>query len=114
MARCCLLQFEICQRSRASWTVETTRPDLVLGASGYIGTNLVEYLLAEGRVVRASSRNMEVLQGRGWTHAEFCRADALDPPTLDEALKNVGNSLLLSTFDGGWKVVPGARCDRST
>ena len=28
-----------------------TKPDLVVGASGYIGTNLVEFLLAEGRLV---------------------------------------------------------------
>ena len=59
------------------------KPDLVFGASGYIGTNLVEYLLGEGRQVRASARNTEVLLGRSWDGAELCRADALVPADLD-------------------------------
>lgn len=67
-------------------------PDLVFGASGYIGTNLVEYLLAEGRHVRASSRNREVLEGRGWTGAELCQADALDAASLDAALEGVATA----------------------
>ena len=74
---------------------DATRPDLVFGASGYIGTNLVEFLLAEGRNVRASSRNVEVLRGRGWDHAELCQADALDPDSLDAALENVGTAYYL-------------------
>ena len=51
---------------RRGMAMDATKPDLVFGASGYIGTNLVEYLMAEGRDVRASSRNMEVLRGRSW------------------------------------------------
>ena len=46
-------------------------PDLVFGASGYIGTNLVEFLLADGRPVRATARNIEVLEGRGWQGVEL-------------------------------------------
>ena len=76
-------------------TNETTKPDLVFGASGYIGTNLVEFLLAEGRRVRASSRNVEVLRGRGWQGAELCAADALDPEQLDAALQNVDTAYYL-------------------
>jgi uncharacterized protein YbjT (DUF2867 family) len=76
-------------------TNETTKPDLVFGASGYIGTNLVEFLLAEGRSVRASSRNVEVLRGRGWQGAELCGADALDPEQLDAALQNVDTAYYL-------------------
>ena len=86
-------------QSRASAGVptvlDTTKPDLVFGASGYIGTNLVEFLLAEGRTVRASSRNKEILRGRGWENAELCEADALDPATLDRALENVGTAYYL-------------------
>ncbi len=75
--------------------IDATKPNLVFGASGYIGTNLVEFLLAEGRTVRASSRNMEVLQGRGWDRAELCQADALEPATLDGALENVNTAYYL-------------------
>ena len=70
-------------------TIDATKPDVVFGASGYIGTNLVEFLLAEGRKVRASSRNVEVLQGRGWQDAELCQADALVPASLDATLEGV-------------------------
>jgi uncharacterized protein YbjT (DUF2867 family) len=72
-----------------------TKPDLVFGASGYIGTHLVEFLFGEGRIIRASSRNIEVLQGRGWNHAELCQADALDSATLDRALANVDTAYYL-------------------
>jgi len=45
--------------------------DIVFGASGYIGSNLVPFLLAEGRLVRTTSRNIEVLNGRDWSGAEL-------------------------------------------
>jgi uncharacterized protein YbjT (DUF2867 family) len=73
----------------------TAKPDLVVGASGYIGTNLVEFLLAEGRTVRAASRNIEVLEGRGWEGVELCEADALQPSTLDAALRGVDTAYYL-------------------
>ena len=65
-----------------------TRPPLhvVFGASGYIGSNLVPALVRAGRRVRATARNVEVLEGRGWEGVEFTRADALDPPSLAGAL----------------------------
>ncbi len=62
---------------------------LVFGASGYIGGNLVPGLLAAGRRVRATARNVEVLEGRGWQGVELVRADALDPATLPAALAGV-------------------------
>jgi uncharacterized protein YbjT (DUF2867 family) len=70
-------------------STEQSGLNLVFGASGYIGTNLVEYLLAEGRSVRATSRSLEVLEGRGWDDAELHAADALQPETLDTALAGV-------------------------
>lgn len=76
-------------------TNDTAKPDLVFGASGYIGTNLVEFLLAEGRKVRASSRNVEVLRGRGWQGAELCCADALDAEQLDAVLEGVDTAYYL-------------------
>ncbi len=59
---------------------------LVFGASGYIGSNLVPELLRRGHRVRATARNVEVLEGRGWHGAELVQADALDPDTLSDAL----------------------------
>jgi uncharacterized protein YbjT (DUF2867 family) len=71
--------------------VTDTEPQLhlVFGASGYIGTNLTGFLVAEGRRVRATSRNVEVLDGRGWQDVELCQADALETETLDRALDGV-------------------------
>lgn len=62
---------------------------LVFGASGYIGTNLVPRLVAHGVRVRATSRNVEVLEGRGWQEVQMVAADALDAETLPGALQGV-------------------------
>ncbi|NIS91425.1 MAG: DUF2867 domain-containing protein [Woeseiaceae bacterium] len=70
-------------------------PDLVFGASGYIGGNLVEFLHAEGRAVRASARNIEVLEAREWEGVEICQADALKPDTLGPALEGVDTAYYL-------------------
>jgi len=76
-------------------TNERSKVDLVFGASGYIGTNLVEFLLAEGRQVRASSRNIEVLRGRNWPGVELRSADALNPEQLDDVLQGVDTAYYL-------------------
>jgi uncharacterized protein YbjT (DUF2867 family) len=62
---------------------------LVFGASGYIGSHLVPELLRAGLRVRASARNVEVLEGRLWQGVELARADALDPGSLGPALAGV-------------------------
>jgi uncharacterized protein YbjT (DUF2867 family)/uncharacterized protein YndB with AHSA1/START domain len=59
---------------------------LVLGASGYIGTHLVERLAREDIKLRASGRNRRVLEARGWQDVELIEADALRPETLASAL----------------------------
>jgi uncharacterized protein YbjT (DUF2867 family) len=62
---------------------------LVFGASGYIGSNLVPFLVARGQRVRAVSRNLAVLEGREWSGVECTSADALQPASLDPALVGV-------------------------
>jgi len=39
--------------------------------------------------VRATSRDMGVIEGRGWSNVELAEADALNEETLDSALKDV-------------------------
>lgn len=62
---------------------------LVLGASGYVGSHLVPRLRAAGHEVRAASRSVDALAGRGWAGVECLAADALEPATLDAALREV-------------------------
>ncbi|MEO8133826.1 MAG: SDR family oxidoreductase [Betaproteobacteria bacterium] len=68
---------------------------LVFGASGYIGTNLVPALVAEGARVRAVARNRSVLEARAWQDVELVEADALAPETLSAALAGVDTAYYL-------------------
>ncbi|MCX2982902.1 SDR family oxidoreductase [Halieaceae bacterium IMCC14734] len=68
---------------------------LVFGASGYIGSNLVPFLSARGKRVRAVSRNRAVLEGREWPGVECAAADALDPDSLAPALQGVHTAYYL-------------------
>jgi uncharacterized protein YbjT (DUF2867 family) len=61
----------------------------VVGASGYIGTNLVPKLVARGFHVRATARSREVLEGRRWPGVEIAVADVLTLATLTEALEGI-------------------------
>ncbi len=48
---------------------------LVVGASGYIGTNLTPWLMEEGWQVRAAARHLAVLEARARKRAEPVEAD---------------------------------------
>ncbi len=61
----------------------------VVGASGYIGTNLVPKLVARGYRVRATARSREVLEARRWAGVEIAVADVLKPETLAESLQDI-------------------------
>lgn len=63
--------------------------NLVFGASGYVGSNLVARLRREGLPVRAAARNRKVLEAREWAGVELVEADVLDPATLPAALDGV-------------------------
>ncbi len=66
-----------------------SRYRLVFGASGYIGSHLAPYLASLGHPVRATSRNVDVLKGRGWANVALAEADALQPETLDGIFEDV-------------------------
>ncbi len=68
---------------------------LVFGASGYIGSNLVPYLVERGYPVRAAARNRKVIEGRGWAEVECIAADALDPASLTAALAGIDTAFYL-------------------
>ncbi len=68
---------------------------LVFGASGYIGSYLVSYLIDQGVAVRATSRRPEVLEARAWKGVDIQRADALDPESLPAPLEGVDTAYYL-------------------
>lgn len=61
----------------------------VVGASGYIGTNLVPRLVERGMRVRAVARSREVLAARDWSDVELVTADVLTPDSLETALQDI-------------------------
>lgn len=68
---------------------------LVFGASGYVGSNLVPYLVAAGVPVRAAARSREVLSARPWEGVDTVQADALQPATLPPALADIDTAYYL-------------------
>jgi uncharacterized protein YbjT (DUF2867 family) len=59
--------------------------DLIVGATGYVGTLLTEALVAEGRPVRALSRHPRPVSGKA--QVETAKGDVLEDKGLDAALE---------------------------
>ena len=68
---------------------------LIYGASGYVGTHLVEHLRGRGRRLRAAARRLDALEARDWYDVECLRSDALNPETLPAALEGVDTAYYL-------------------
>jgi uncharacterized protein YbjT (DUF2867 family) len=64
--------------------------ELVTGATGYVGSRLVQRLVAEGRPVRALARRPEVL-----TDVDVVRGDLLTGSGLEEALEGCSTAYYL-------------------
>ena len=76
---------------------------LVAGATGYVGGRLVPLLLERGHTVRCAAREPERLEGRDWSdHVEAVRADALDPESMNDALRGIDTAYyLIHSMRGG-------------
>ncbi len=67
------------------------RPTLVVGASGQLGTRLVQQLSAARRPVRALVRKSSKQQHLRLPHVDIVHADLTDPASLDAACRGVGS-----------------------
>lgn len=59
---------------------------LVLGASGYIGQNLIPHLIEQGHQITAAARRIEWLQEQNWPQVNCLYVDLYRPETLSAAL----------------------------
>lgn len=66
------------------------RPVLVVGASGQLGTRIVQRLVAAGRPVRAMVRSTSLTAHLRQPGVEFVVADLMRPETLDAACAGAG------------------------
>jgi uncharacterized protein YbjT (DUF2867 family) len=62
---------------------------LITGATGYVGGRLLKALEAEGRPIRCLARRPEMLMPKAAPSTEVVAGDALDPASLDRALRDV-------------------------
>ncbi len=75
---------------------------LVTGAAGFIGSNVVRVLLADGVEVRAMVLPGEDEKNLEGADVERIEADLLDPPSLDKALKGVDALFHLAAIYAIW------------
>lgn len=73
------------------------RPTLVVGASGQLGTRLVQQLSAARRPVRALVRPTSRQQQLRLPHVDIVHGDLTDPASLDAACQGVGAVIATAT-----------------
>jgi len=62
---------------------------LVLGASGYIGQNLIPQLIEQGYDVTAAARRVDWMLSQGWQDTRCIFVDLHDPETLKDVMKEI-------------------------
>ena len=62
---------------------------LVIGSSGYIGSHLIDRLKSSSHKIFASSRNIQVIENRDWSHVNLIYCDLFDSESIHIALKNI-------------------------
>lgn len=62
---------------------------LVLGASGYIGQNLIPQLIEQGYDVTAAARRVDWMLSQGWQDTRCIFVDLHDPETLQDVMKEI-------------------------
>ena len=70
--------------------MDTSRPILVVGASGQLGTRIVQQLSAAGRPVRAMVRPTSRASHLHIPHVQTVMADLMQPDSLDAACRGAG------------------------
>ena len=83
--------------------MDSAKPILVTGATGYIGGRLAPKLLEQGYRVRCLARDPSRLQGRSWSkRVEVAAGDALDAEQLADAMRGVSAAYyLIHGMQGG-------------
>lgn len=71
-------------------TTADKRPLLVVGASGQLGSRVVQQLVALRRPVRALVRRTSRVEHLRLTGVELVRGDLTDPPSIDAACQGAG------------------------
>ena len=75
---------------------------LVTGATGFVGGHLVRALLAEGRYVRATGRNLEAGLALSALGAEFRPVDLTDRPGMLEVCRGADTVVHSGALSSAW------------
>ena len=79
-------------------TIPDTRPVLVAGASGFVGSHIARQLVAQGRKVRVLLRKSSKQDALAELPVEIVYGDVLDPASLRAAMQGCG-SVFYSVVD---------------